>query len=492
MLRNELRDYIKDNDYTLNTSLGLVKNMKQIGEGGNGLVYRGDLHNFELAIKFLVKASTRKLKRFKAEFLNISTLPTNNNIIKLISYQEFKIHDNIFPAIIMKKYNNSLERPNEVTVAQLKKLFIFLTDALKFIHDNGIIHRDLKPQNILVDNNGDFILTDFGIANYNPEIFELKAETRRGERLANFNFSAPEQTEKKVEPNKTMDIYSMAQICQWYVTGKIHRGTNRESFQKYLSDCKIIDSLIQQCLANDPSDRPQNISEIYSIAENIKNKDMQKDPWEYLDLYGRALGASLPKGLNNITYLEDSDNMNRVLKKLSEKEFGNELWYSNGASFNHANLEEANGDIWLLDCIEFQPDYIWTYYTLDEYCDFILLKTKPMPSFGIYEEKHNYEEVGYVDENHYITRSEFDNGYAEIENEIVDLSNHDAVLRRRYLKEKYFFIATRYHCVIQSKNDKIVQEFIENTKNNLVTKNDFKELISKIRMHKHPDVLATL
>ena len=125
MLRNDLRDFIKSNDNVLETYLGKVTEMKEIGEGGNGLVYKGDLHGFEIAIKFLVSNRSKKLKRFKAEFLNISTLPANSNIVKLISYQEFKIKENKFPAIIMKKYSDSLARPQEINESKLEKLFNF-------------------------------------------------------------------------------------------------------------------------------------------------------------------------------------------------------------------------------------------------------------------------------------------------------------------------------------------------------------------------------
>lgn len=492
MLRNDLRDFIKSNDNVLKTYLGKVTEMKEIGEGGNGLVYEGNLHGFEIAIKFLVSNRSKKVKRFKAEFLNISTLPANNNIVKLISYQEFEIKENKFPAIIMKKYFDSLVRPQEINKSQLEKLFNFLIKTLEFIHDNGIIHRDLKPQNILVDKNDNFILTDFGIASYDPEKFKLKAETRRGERLANFDFSAPEQTEKNVSPNKNMDIYSMAQICQWYVTGKIHRGTNRESLQKYLPNCDVIDTIIKRCLANNPNERPQTIKEIYDIREQVTHEKMKKDPWKYLDLFGKALGKSLPKRLNQLTHLNNVSIINRVLNNLSKEDFENELWYSNGRAFNPANLQNIDKGIWLLDYLEFKPDSMWIYYTLEEYCDFILIKTKSMSSFGIYEKEYDHEEAGYVDGKHYITRSEYDNGYAEVEGEIIDLSEHEVELRRRYLTEKYFFIGTRYHCIINGKNDGYVRKFIEKAKNNSITENDFKELTAKIRMNKHPYVLETL
>jgi serine/threonine-protein kinase len=124
-------------------------------------------------------------------------------------------------------------------------------DSLEFIHKQNIVHRDLKPDNILVNKN-ELVLTDFGIAYYNPEYFSFKAKTIKNERLANYLFSAPEQSEGNVGPNPTMDIYALGQICQWYVTGKIHRGTDRERITKYMEDADLVDSIIERCLANEP------------------------------------------------------------------------------------------------------------------------------------------------------------------------------------------------------------------------------------------------
>jgi serine/threonine protein kinase len=124
-------------------------------------------------------------------------------------------------------------------------LFKFLINAVSFIHSHGIIHRDLKPENILVE--GDqYVLADFGIANYNPEMFLLKADTPKGERLGNRRFSAPEQEDGGVLPHPTMDIYAMGQIIQWFVTGSIHRGTQRARISDIIPGCEVHDGFPSQ------------------------------------------------------------------------------------------------------------------------------------------------------------------------------------------------------------------------------------------------------
>jgi hypothetical protein len=59
-----------------------------------------------------------------------------------------------------------------------------------------------------------------------PVLSSIMAETRKGERLANREFSAPEQEPRgSDDPQSTMDIYAVGQLIQWLVTGNVHMGT---------------------------------------------------------------------------------------------------------------------------------------------------------------------------------------------------------------------------------------------------------------------------
>jgi hypothetical protein len=58
---------------------------------------------------------------------------------------------------------------------------------------------------------------------------------------------------------------------------------------------------------------------------------------------------------------------------------------------------------------------VWVNNHSSYYNDWILINTEAMPSFNVYEGKFDREEVGLVDGKYYITRAEYDNGYAEID-----------------------------------------------------------------------------
>ncbi len=73
-------------------------NVKEsLGQGGNGIVYKATLQNCTVAIKFLIEYSSKKLERFKAEYLNISLVRNKlKNIVNYILYGELNADGTIF------------------------------------------------------------------------------------------------------------------------------------------------------------------------------------------------------------------------------------------------------------------------------------------------------------------------------------------------------------------------------------------------------------
>ena len=214
-IKKKLQNYIKTNK-GIETVLGKLTftNSHGLGEGGNGLVYLSEINEKEIAIKFLITDSERKCTRFKSEYFNTNYVRDELcNIVNMIYYGELQIEDEtIIPYIIMSAYAKNLKKyrkeKDEVQEEDFKKLIEFLLTTLKSIHKKNIMHRDIKPENILVDEDGKFVLADFGIAHYENDDFLI--DKKKGERLANIGYSAPEQINNKHEVTQTADIYSMA------------------------------------------------------------------------------------------------------------------------------------------------------------------------------------------------------------------------------------------------------------------------------------------
>jgi serine/threonine-protein kinase len=474
-LKNKLRAFLKRG--ILPSSLGNVDVIKEIGEGANGLVYEGTLHGDPIAAKILVNPDLHKIDRFKAEYLNVVLLPPNPFVAKPLAFAEFDIDHDKYATILLRRYSGHLERPEAPLFEDLKKLTDFLINALDFIHSNGIVHRDLKPENILCDQDN-YVISDFGIASYNPDFFKLLVKTGKGERLGNRKFSAPEQEEGNAVAHPTMDIYALGQIIQWFATGSIHRGTQRILISNSIPGAERYDEIVEKCLANKLNERFQTAKEIRSALTRQRRKPVDfVDARDYLWPFRDAINAAFPKLSHGFAASADPQRIDRFLSKLTEHEFHTYLWWTDGNRNMYFNPQHLDSDIWLMgvgeDGYEIKVERISVFVSPSIYADVVLLKLSAMPSFGVYDEQTDAqellaqglpptEEAGLVDDSYYVTRAEFDNGYAEREGEFIDLSGHQRSIRMRYLAPYNVFIGTTFHNILAMESDKEIVNFLKN------------------------------
>lgn len=491
--------FIKNNKQTVSLTIGDVELIEVLGQGGNGIVYSGKILEETIALKFLItdaigKTLQTKTNRFLAEYFNIVTIDDSKGIVKYIDYDILTFDDEegsvILPVILMKKYDSSLMKHQEIkNETEFIKLFNFLLDIIEKIHSNGIIHRDLKPENILVDNSN-FILADFGIASYNPEIFNIRAETEKKERIGNRLFSAPEQERADVIAHPTMDIYAIGQILQWYSTGSTHRGTDRQSITTVFKELRVYNNIIERCLSQNPANRFQNISEIRDYLKRSREKDI----FEYMYDFNRVVRSNFPKNDFGIIHSTDKKRIDRLFQtfKDNEDKFGRDLWWHDGSGNLDFKLIRKGEAIWKFGDDEYTIKEIWIHYDNSVFNDFVLVHYEPSEPFVIDGKEMFYTAL--VDEKHHISYSEYQNGFAEINGEIVDLSEHRVEFIERQKDDGYFFIGTRYHCILMTENDGNVRNFISRLKEN-DGNIDIEELDNfqrEIRKHKLPEVIMRL
>lgn len=261
----ELNSYLKLNKFQIKTKYGIINiSNLETKSGSNGTVYFGNMSGENVAVKVLINNTKDKLNRFLCEYGNvILKLSGKDGIVKMYFYDEIVINNNIYPIICMKKYENKLLYNENYSEDEIIDIVKQLLNATKSIHDAGIIHRDLKPDNILISNDKIHI-ADFGIAYYNPDFFDKTGHTTEGDRLANYDFSAPEQRNSKIKPEKNMDIYAIGQIIQWLVFGATTKGTHRKNiYNKYNTPrMHFLDRIVDKCLNDDPKERYQSVNEI--------------------------------------------------------------------------------------------------------------------------------------------------------------------------------------------------------------------------------------
>ena len=241
-----------------------------IGEGGSGRIFEAsDDAGGIYAIKWLdpAKATKEKVKRFKNE-LQFCIRNQHNHILTVLDHGVFIKEEGNSPFYVMPLFDGSLRDLLEAGIPPAKVLHYFaqILDGVEAAHIQHVVHRDLKPENILfaaVDDR--LVIADFGIARFEEEELYTAVETKDSTRLANFQYSAPEQRSRGAEADQRADIFALGIILNEMFTGKLPSGTGYKTIGKVTSDCEYLDSMVEKMMRQLPQDRIDSI-------EMIKNQ----------------------------------------------------------------------------------------------------------------------------------------------------------------------------------------------------------------------------
>jgi serine/threonine-protein kinase len=135
--------------------------------------------------------------------------------------------------------------------------------AAKFAHAKGIVHRDIKPQNVMIDDEWNVKVTDFGIA-HNPVDGDI---TQTGQMVGTAQYISPEQAQGKAVSNAS-DLYSMGVVLFEMLTGKV----------PFDGDSSVAIALQH---INQPAPRPSSVKPgVPPVLDQITLKAMAKSPVE--------------------------------------------------------------------------------------------------------------------------------------------------------------------------------------------------------------------
>lgn len=142
-----------------------------------------------------------------------------------------------------------------------------LCDALQFAHDNGVVHRDIKPENVLMDQQGNLKIADFGLAKLTGNNVGT-ALTQTQQVMGTINYMAPEQREKPTEVDHRADIYSLGVVIYELLTGELPLGRFQPPSKKVHVDVRL-DEVVLRALEKEPELRYQNASEFKTGIQNV-------------------------------------------------------------------------------------------------------------------------------------------------------------------------------------------------------------------------------
>ncbi len=258
-----------------------------LGQGGMGRVYKAYDKELDrtVAIKVVREGAIGQvdaLKRFKQELVLASKI-SHKNILRIHDMGEVAGVRFISMAYIQGKDLQHIIRDNpKMPLDRVLKFAQQIAEALAAAHAEGVVHRDLKPQNLLVGNDDQIFVCDFGLA----KSFEESAigMTRTGAFLGTPRYMSPEQVEGKPADQRA-DIYAFGLILYEMVTGDVPftgESTLKVMYQRIQEkpkNPKLINAdlpnwlvrIIMRCLEKDPADRYQSAYEILADLQGGKS-----------------------------------------------------------------------------------------------------------------------------------------------------------------------------------------------------------------------------
>ena len=258
--------------------------LANLGIGGYGKVnlYRHKVTGAEYAIKLIdkTKFENKQQKELFAREVEIMYKIRHPNIVRL--YTHFEDESNCYIVLeYIKKgniYSYTQSMPNKVLDAATAAHFVVdLISSLYYLHNMNppIIHRDIKPENLLLGNNGQLKLTDFGGSNY------LEGSVRYttcGTQI----YHSPEMLLKKGYDTR-VDIWAIGVLIFELMVGRPpFRSDGQHSMEDNIVNLRInwpksmnllAKNLIQKILKLDPNERPtlEEILEHQFIVNNVQD-----------------------------------------------------------------------------------------------------------------------------------------------------------------------------------------------------------------------------
>jgi eukaryotic-like serine/threonine-protein kinase len=260
------------------------KIIDKLGEGGMGIVYKA--HDTKLdrivALKFLpahLGVDETEKQRFLREARAASSLD-HSNICSIYSIEETE-DGGLFITMAFYEGMSLTQRIGNgpLPIKDVLNFSVQIASGLQKAHEKGIVHRDLKPSNILITNDNQVKIIDFGLA----KAIEHTALTKAGSTLGTVPYMSPEQAQGHTVDHRT-DIWSLGIIMYEMITGQhpfrseyetalIYSIINQEPDPVTGLRSGIpmdLERIIQKCLEKEAGNRYQSTSEIIVDLQRVE------------------------------------------------------------------------------------------------------------------------------------------------------------------------------------------------------------------------------
>ena len=203
-------------------TLGQYEILSEIGHGGMATVYLA--HDLALDRKVAIKVLAPALlamgegmvERFKREARTAAAL-SHPHIIPIYAVRD---SEQVLYFVMKHVQGRSLDQVvrdvGPLPIAMIQAIVAQVSDALGYAHRHGVIHRDIKSANIMLDEEGWAVVTDFGIA----KVLQAQGLTMTGVTVGTPTYMSPEQCATE-EVTGASDQYSLGVVAYEMLTGKL-------------------------------------------------------------------------------------------------------------------------------------------------------------------------------------------------------------------------------------------------------------------------------
>ena len=264
--------------------LGNYEILEQIGRGGMGVIYRARQRHSRriVAVKRVLSYradSHEALERFRREAQAVASLD-HPNILPI--YEVSESEDGL-PFFSMKFAENGSLQENAPSLRNAPRTCVQLmakvARAVEYAHSRGVLHRDIKPGNILLNDRGEPLVSDFGLAKLLDGNNDL---TRSLTTFGTAGFIAPEQAgDAAFDLTPVADVYSLGAVLFNLLVGRPpFLGSNPVSVIRQASETQApklrslapsldrdLETICARCLERDPKARYQSSGDLAADLE---------------------------------------------------------------------------------------------------------------------------------------------------------------------------------------------------------------------------------
>lgn len=203
-------------------AFGRYELLEEIGRGGMGVVYKARQEDLDrtVAVKMILSshlASPEHVRRFHVE-AKIAARLRHPNIVHI--HDVGQLHGQHYFAMEYVEGESLAEKLQRESLdsGAAAQLVATITRAVAHLHRQDLVHRDLKPSNIMLDDQGQPYVTDFGLA----KVFSGdSSQTATGVIAGTPSYMAPEQAAgRNKEVGPACDVYSLGAILYELLTGR--------------------------------------------------------------------------------------------------------------------------------------------------------------------------------------------------------------------------------------------------------------------------------